>query len=84
MILQPIDSRVLTSSAFLLSDVEAEREGVRARHGATGQGEDRHAAAISRAEERPEPVDGCDRDRPRPPTDGAAGGGPGLHLHRLR
>lgn len=66
------------------SDSEAQGEGVRARHGAAGPGEDRHAAAAGRAEERGEPVDGRDGDRPPAATDGAAGGGPGLHLHRLR
>ena len=73
-----------TLFCFLFSDVEEERKGVWARHGAAGKGEDRHTAAISRAQEWAEPVDGCDRDRPRPPTDSTARGGPGLHIHSLR
>lgn len=77
------------SSSTLLSvspsqDSEEEGEGVRARDGAFGQREDRHAAAAGRAEERAQPVHGCHRDRSSPPTDHPAGGRPGVHVHRLR
>lgn len=65
-------------------DSEAQGEGVRARDGASGPREDRHAAAAGRAEERAQPVHGRHGDRQSPPTDHPAGGRPGVHVHRLR
>lgn len=76
----------LSLSSFLSAsaDTEAQGERVWARDGAVGAGEDRNATAAGRAQERAEPVDGRAGDRPRPPPDCAAGGRPGIHLHRLR